>query len=625
MTTEPSPSSPSGAASPMRPRFTWETFFAGGIFAALLVTIIAYLLRYSTRIPLLDEWNAIVPALTGEQRVTLAWLWEPHNDYRILLPRLLILGLLKLTGSDFRAGGWLNLALLTMITVGVMWAAAKVRGRVSFTDALFPILLLHLRNYENIFWFFQCQVVLPVLLAMAVICYMCVKGGEITNRALIVCALACLASPLCGLFDISISLPLSLGLAVMAASRVRSPTGKGGSRSSALLALVLASASILLVSVYFIGLKHSQSSIPAPVLVSRNFVWLLGLGIGTVENLWIPALFALLILAAAIVLIALRWARRPDDRWRTGMLAVALAGSLAVPLGIAYVRTQNEIASRYALLCAQSLIISGLIFALTEADSAAASPVASRRLSPARLLSLAAFLPAFVMGIVALPPSASRIWNLQAPRVAMETAMAGHMPLGRLVAIFGENLFPSREYLYEHILGLANAGVFPFSIYAGYPESHPVPLRLDAHSVQGIQIDGENHPSPGNLVWHNGAVTAALTSTTSPMLYIAVPDGPRLLRGIRLHYSLQYSGGETPMFLQNSHTMMRWGSSPNDLGHVIEIEPLNGYWHRSGQTLTLYIDEPVSIITLVPYGDLDSITITGIDLLVPEGEAALPQ
>jgi hypothetical protein len=43
-----------------------------------------------------------VRRLCGAEPVTLSWLWSPHNEHRIPLPRLLYLSSYTLAGDDVR-------------------------------------------------------------------------------------------------------------------------------------------------------------------------------------------------------------------------------------------------------------------------------------------------------------------------------------------------------------------------------------------------------------------------------------------------------------------------------------------------------------------------------------------
>lgn len=76
--------------------------FVWGIWALMRLGALVFISKYAGHVPFWDDWN-LVPARTGNQRLTAAWLWEPINEHRIPLPKLLLIALYKLTYYDFRA------------------------------------------------------------------------------------------------------------------------------------------------------------------------------------------------------------------------------------------------------------------------------------------------------------------------------------------------------------------------------------------------------------------------------------------------------------------------------------------------------------------------------------------
>ncbi len=102
------------------------------------------------------KWN-LVDAITGAQPVTLQWLRAPHNGHRIPFPRLVLLGLYKASGGDFRVGMYFNVTVLAAAAAILMWASKRNRGKTSVADAVFPMLLLHWGHYENLLWSWQSR------------------------------------------------------------------------------------------------------------------------------------------------------------------------------------------------------------------------------------------------------------------------------------------------------------------------------------------------------------------------------------------------------------------------------------------------------------------------------------
>ena len=134
-------------------RVLWLALFAAGL---------AFVGRYALTNPYVDEW-AFVPVLFGEQP-TGPWLWELHNEHRFPLPRLVYVGLFRLTG-DLRAGCLVSLVGISLTAAGLMRLARRVRGRASLADAMFPLLLMHVGQAENLYMGYQLAFMLTAALA----------------------------------------------------------------------------------------------------------------------------------------------------------------------------------------------------------------------------------------------------------------------------------------------------------------------------------------------------------------------------------------------------------------------------------------------------------------------------
>jgi hypothetical protein len=98
---------------------------------------------------LVDEWEMVVPFLTGIRPLTFENLWAVHNDHRIVLTRLIELSLVRLSGGDFRVGMYVNVAVCAAIAAALIRAARRLRGRPAYQDALFPLLLLQLGHHQT--------------------------------------------------------------------------------------------------------------------------------------------------------------------------------------------------------------------------------------------------------------------------------------------------------------------------------------------------------------------------------------------------------------------------------------------------------------------------------------------
>lgn len=98
-------------------------------------------------LPVMDEWDLLGEWLTADS--TVGWLVAHHNEHRYPLTKAVWLGVLRLTGYDFKAPMYVTVGLLTAAAVLLQWAARGVRGRSHPIDALFPVVLLHFGHGFN--------------------------------------------------------------------------------------------------------------------------------------------------------------------------------------------------------------------------------------------------------------------------------------------------------------------------------------------------------------------------------------------------------------------------------------------------------------------------------------------
>src|SRR5262249_20409083 len=127
---------------PGAPIFVW------GIWALMVSAALTYIAWYGSDVPYWDEW-ILVPALTGRQPLTLEFLWAQHNEHRIPLPKLLLVTFARLSHHNFRTGMVANVIILGLTAAAMIRAARKLRGRTSFSDAFFPMAMLHWGHYDN--------------------------------------------------------------------------------------------------------------------------------------------------------------------------------------------------------------------------------------------------------------------------------------------------------------------------------------------------------------------------------------------------------------------------------------------------------------------------------------------
>jgi len=133
---------------------------------ALLIFIIA---RYGIDVPYVDEWD-FVPFLdkSYQGKLTLADLWTVHNEHRIFFPRILMLGLARLTNWDIRWQMGLSFLLACGIFAVATWQIRKTWKALGQTDLKWAVVacsvvVFSISQYENWMWGWQMQMFLEML------------------------------------------------------------------------------------------------------------------------------------------------------------------------------------------------------------------------------------------------------------------------------------------------------------------------------------------------------------------------------------------------------------------------------------------------------------------------------
>jgi hypothetical protein len=259
----------------------------------MLVIALAHLFYYGRNLPLEEDWQ-MVAAVTGKQQNMVKWLWQLNNEHRIPLPKLLLLFLLKIT-RDFRSGMLLNIlsaAFLAAFFIRVMY---KLRGnKTHYSDAFFPVALLHLGHWENFYWCWQFTFILPTALTCILIIVLVQYTGFLTMRKALLVGACTVALPLSGANGILCLLPILPWIGYEAYLQSRS-TEPGASRQAALLLFSSIVLSLVCVGIYFIGFYRPWNP-PPPALadVAKTTLRFMALGFGPAGNVFSWSVFSLL-------------------------------------------------------------------------------------------------------------------------------------------------------------------------------------------------------------------------------------------------------------------------------------------------------------------------------------------
>src|SRR5262245_39185544 len=137
---------------------TGPLVFVWCVWLVLSFSLLGFVRAYCVDLPFYDEWE-VLPVLLHEQPITLEWLWSQHNEHRMILGRLIYLGVVRAAHYDFRAGAFLDALVLSAAAAALIAFAHRLRGRATYSDAFFPLVLLTWGQAENLIWSFQVQFV----------------------------------------------------------------------------------------------------------------------------------------------------------------------------------------------------------------------------------------------------------------------------------------------------------------------------------------------------------------------------------------------------------------------------------------------------------------------------------
>src|SRR5262245_49158010 len=132
--------------------------FVWGTWVSLLLFALGFVATYGATVPFWDDYT-LVPVLTGDEPLTLSWLWSQHFEHRLFLPRLILVPLNRLSG-DYRAGMVVNTLALGTVAAVLMNTARRLRGRSSYSDAFLPLVLLNVGHHANLIRNWQLQFIL---------------------------------------------------------------------------------------------------------------------------------------------------------------------------------------------------------------------------------------------------------------------------------------------------------------------------------------------------------------------------------------------------------------------------------------------------------------------------------
>jgi hypothetical protein len=119
------------------------------IWAACALGQFLYIKAYGASLPWCDEWW-LTGAASGKVHLTWQWLWEPANEHRLPLTRLVVLVLARLLASDWQAIHYAGLIFMALGALALIVTARAARGRAALSDSFLCLLVLSPWHFETL-------------------------------------------------------------------------------------------------------------------------------------------------------------------------------------------------------------------------------------------------------------------------------------------------------------------------------------------------------------------------------------------------------------------------------------------------------------------------------------------
>lgn len=339
----------------------------------MLALFVWLYLPAASPIPLAEDWYT-VPLVTGQPVDLASWLWEQNNEHRMPVARLLLVGVLKLSGGDYRAGGLLNMALLAGVAAALILFARKVRGRTDVADAFFPLTLLNFSHSVDVLFPFQITFVLSLVFVLTVGCAVFLPSSLATPRGAAVAGGALLLLPLSGFIGLAFLPAMAAYLFYVGWCCHGGRHGWPRRRPVGTWLVTAAAGSMVVGAVYFIGYEHPWWNPPNPGVVPsvKVILKMMALGFGAASFAWWTpgAIGAVMLLSLSCGKALWRgWQARFTDTRPLGpvlFLANGIAFAAAVGWGRAGYAPEIGLPLRYVSIALPAFIAAYLVWAASS-------------------------------------------------------------------------------------------------------------------------------------------------------------------------------------------------------------------------------------------------------------------
>ena len=568
-----SPTAPS-TPTPTTGKDRLVALFVLAVWAGLLVHAWCYVQWFHARMPVQDDLELVPAFLPHSTLAAISELfWCLINEHRVYLSQWVHFGAVALAG-DFRGGGWAQVLLLALAALAGILCARRLRGRTRFEDALFPLLLLHWSNGENLLLGTQVCVALAVLLGVLALCATVWSPGPPSVLRLSAAGLCTALLPLCGGFGLCPSPAFAAWIALCGVAAARARRFRAA-WTAACACLVYAA----VIALYF----HEFRWPPAQPIERR-----LDVGLGVLVQVlsmtfgglapyepWLSIPAALLLLLTACICAWQGWRRGGSGRERALGLAAGAVGALLLGASIGWTRQESwphaGWAPRYSL--APAVLAFAAVFGVL--------------LHGSKLVARAVPIALTVLLTVAMPFHVERgRWMADAYQSTLRpfrSAFEADLPIEELARIYGNVIYTGELGLRNRLTELKLAGLPPFP-----PRKHASPTEPEGVHVKP-RLLASAAPPMERLV--SGIPLFSVAAPAS--LFVELPDDARTVSGryavLPLAYLPVRPAEELTLGVRFRIVQVRAGSAPVELASG-ELHPLTRQSDRGLHEFTLQLE-----------------------------------
>jgi hypothetical protein len=602
--------SPFALSSRARNVFVW------GTWGLLFLIALAHVWKYSHDIPFTDDWTLMVPIVTGQQPATLTWLWHQHVQHRLPLPLLMLHAGQWIGVTDLRATFYFYVCAMGILAFVMIMVAKRLRGRISYADAFFPLVLMHLGRPDNLLMPIAYYYSVPLFLAGILLVVIVGWGTNLTLGSAVVAGICLVLLSLCGSGGL-VCLPLPvLWLGYVGVHKLRSGQPNEVRCGSVILAFVLFA--LVVVGLYFHNFEFGTiEQIPgysgqgdsvrtrlkravqilaaAPGVGGGAESWTRMWGMKEAEP-WAEWMWkfsglavAALLLISAVLLIVTLW-NQPRERSRALGLLLFVGFVVCYALLLGWER--RNIRDYYSTFPALGLCCIYYVWGLYASSGAGSFAQVG--------------LFAFVCAMFPLNTYnglMSAWWSHTWIKEPMEQALRDGAPPYKIIRYhrdaFWWGVVPGD--LHQLLTSMRDAGCGNFRYMGEDPPFREVPLSLTPTAVKG-------------LTWDKGT---ARVSGEDDYLIFPVPER-RLVAGVRITYIHSGDAGGGPAL---SAFRLFWKRSDQKEFPPDQSLSLPVPWLETGPeertTETIWIDETIDQLRIHPDNKPCDFKILKIVLLVP--------